>query len=824
MGEVYRADDLELGQSVALKFLPEKLAADPLALDRFRGEVRNARQIAHPNVCRMYDIGQADGHIFLSMEYIDGEDLAQVLRRMGRPSHEKALEIARQLCLGLAAAHESGVLHRDLKPANIMIDGRGGVRITDFGLAGLPDELGNRIERAGTPAYMAPEQLKSGAVSIRSDIYALGLILYELFTGRRVFDTNDVAELKRQHQTSVPSVTSTGTESIDPAVERAIQRCLEHDPQRRPSSVYAVLGSLPGGDPLAAALAAGETPSPELLAESGDSGGLKVRVAVPLLVIGLVMLGVLTWAAPGKSVYSRIASGKSDVELALRARDLLKEVTGDETPSHEASQFQSNRPYVAYIEKHDKSHRRWDRLSEQRPPAMVYWHRYSRTEMTPAGLHVDRVDRDNPPLSGPGSALIDLDPQGRLVGLQVVPSREPHPPSRDSLYAAEVLFKHAGLELSGFTAADVVMPPLVYCDEVHAFRGPYRTGDHEPATVQVGSYGGRPNYFQIVNGWDTEEQPSTSSAPPLPVVALGVVLLVAVNLIAYRNLVQNRCDRKGAFRLALFMLLVWMAGWAFAELRLHGSPDEVARQIAELLFGKPFGHAFAHAFIAWIAYVALEPYARRLWPRTLVTWTRLLMGRFRDPQLGRDVLAGGLIGCIQCLVGHLTRFVLVQLGYAPPIDEPIVLGGFRDNLSALIGLCAMALETPLLMLVLLVVLRLVLRLNWAAMLGFVLLPAALSVLSVNEPFGAATIARAASAAVASGLVLLALVRFGACAGLAAFWVETCLNRFAITTDLTQWYAAPAVLSVLTCVALLLFGFHTSLAGRSLFRDTLLNDR
>src|SRR5215471_249182 len=162
MGEVYRADDLVLGQPVALKFLP---AASDAALSRFRNEVRTARQVSHPNVCRVYDIGEADGLTYLSMEYVDGEDLASLLRRIGRLPQEKALEIARQLCAGLAAAHEKGVIHRDLKPANIMLDGRGQVRVTDFGIAGVAEQI--RDVRSGTPAYMSPEQLAQASGTAR---------------------------------------------------------------------------------------------------------------------------------------------------------------------------------------------------------------------------------------------------------------------------------------------------------------------------------------------------------------------------------------------------------------------------------------------------------------------------------------------------------------------------------------------------------------------------------------------------------------------------------------------------------------------------------
>ncbi|NIP63455.1 MAG: protein kinase, partial [Gammaproteobacteria bacterium] len=321
MGEVYRADDLELGQSVALKFLPEALTTEPSALERIRREVRTARQIAHPNVCRVYDIAEVDGHVFLSMEYVDGDDLSHVLRRLGPPGKTKAIEIARQLCLGLAAAHENDVLHRDLKPANVMLDGRGRVRITDFGLAGLADELEASPQRAGTPAYMAPEQLESGKVSVRSDIYSLGLVLYELFTGKRAHAGTTVEELRRSRSTgSVPSM-QTDDESVDPAIERVILRCLELNPADRPPSVYAVLAALPGGDPLAAALAAGETPSPELVANVRDAGGLRPRNAVALLIATLASVALVYLVFADSTVMPE----RSPAVLSVVAEQVLEE-------------------------------------------------------------------------------------------------------------------------------------------------------------------------------------------------------------------------------------------------------------------------------------------------------------------------------------------------------------------------------------------------------------------------------------------------------------------------------------------------------------------
>ena len=219
MGEVYRADDLKLGQSVALKFLSEKLAEDEASLRRLHDEVRIAREIAHPSVCRVYDIGEADGVPFITMEYVDGEDLSILLRRIGRFPTDRAVQVARQVCAGLAAAHDKGVLHRDLKPANVMIDGRGRVRITDFGIAALADQMEGRSVQAGTPAYMAPEQLAGREVTIQSDIYSLGLILYEIFTGKEAFHAETLAQVQNLRE-SGPTTPSSHVPDMDPVAEQ----------------------------------------------------------------------------------------------------------------------------------------------------------------------------------------------------------------------------------------------------------------------------------------------------------------------------------------------------------------------------------------------------------------------------------------------------------------------------------------------------------------------------------------------------------------------------------------------------------------------------
>src|SRR5262249_21409873 len=248
MGEVYRAHDTMLDVEVALKRV--SLARGDAAAHVLR-EVRLARQITHRTVCRVFDVGETGGEHYITMEYVDGEDLGALLRRIGRLPGAKVIELARQLCAGLAAAHAQGILHRDLKPANIMIDRRGNARITDFGIAVPEGTLGDG-RLMGTPAYMAPEQLAGEPASPRSDLYALGLVLYELVTGRYPFDISE-APARRRHAASPPSALVT---DVDPALERVIMRAIAADVEQRPPSALALSAALPGGDLLAAGLEA----------------------------------------------------------------------------------------------------------------------------------------------------------------------------------------------------------------------------------------------------------------------------------------------------------------------------------------------------------------------------------------------------------------------------------------------------------------------------------------------------------------------------------------------------------------------------------------
>ncbi len=246
MGRVYKALDREINEKVALKLLNPDIATDEKTIERFRNELKLARKISHRNVCRMYDLSTEEGVHYISMEYVPGDDLKSSIRRMGPLSSGKAISVAKQVCEGLAEAHRLGVVHRDLKPQNIMIDQDGNARIMDFGIARSVKTKGITETGViiGTPEYMSVEQVEAKEVDHRSDIYSLGVILYEMVTGKVPFEGDTPLSVAVKHTTEPPADPRELNAQIPEDLSRVILRCMEKNKENRYQSVEQVRGEL----------------------------------------------------------------------------------------------------------------------------------------------------------------------------------------------------------------------------------------------------------------------------------------------------------------------------------------------------------------------------------------------------------------------------------------------------------------------------------------------------------------------------------------------------------------------------------------------------
>jgi serine/threonine-protein kinase len=704
MGEVYRATDLTLGQSVALKFLPEDAARDERLLSRFHNEVRTARQVTHPNVCRVYDIGEADGFPFISMEYVDGEDLASLLPRIGRVPSSKALEITRKLCLGLAAAHDRGIIHRDLKPQNIMLNKRGDVVIMDFGLAAIADQLVGAEARSGTVAYMAPEQLRGDSVTASSDIYSLGLIAYELFTGRRAFDGDSILDRLHAEETTLPAPIASIAPDVDPAIEEVIFGCLQPDPRQRPASARAVVAALPGGDPLLAALAAGETPSPELVAASGKAEGMRLRYAVACLVAVLLGLLALPSVTPPISLYANAPMDYPPAVLEQKARDMASSF-GVTAPAVDwKSRFQTNWSALDYMFKH-RDGESWSNVFRAVPPVEL-WYRQSPEYLIapPDGL----VLSHKPALDRPGMLYVLLDSRGRLRQFEAVAARfeSSSAAARPAVDPAAV-FTAAGFDIRAFHEVTPAYTPVLAFDERRAWRGPYPGRADASITVELATWRGSVTSFFVAWPWTrTSDSPTAqdrlrTAFTMFYFVMCGIGLFCAV-FFARRNLRLGRGDRKGATRIAFATFLIGSAEGA-AMVQMVPVFDVIG-----FLFNWLSG-ALMFTAVVWLLYIALEPAIRARWPHTLITWSRLTAGEWRHPAVASHVLVGVTFGVV-CLILFLSR---TYLNDGPPFGpEASLLGGVRPWLAKLCTRLSNALFWGPAIFFLLCGVRAIVRNNW----------------------------------------------------------------------------------------------------------------
>jgi serine/threonine-protein kinase len=607
------------------------------------------------------------------MEFIDGEDLASLLRRIGRLPAEKAVQTARQLCAGLAAAHDLGVLHRDLKPSNVMIDGRGRARVTDFGLAGFEAKIATEEIRSGTPAYMAPEQLEGREVSVRSDIYSLGLLLYEIFTGRPAFESRNIAEAISDRKSGPPSTPASHVAGIDDAVERAILRCLEPNPADRPPSVLAVAAALPGGDPLAAALAAGETPSPEVVAATPTEGSLSPVRTLLLLAAALTLWIGGQWAA------SRFIDAhnftRSPVSLADRAHDLLNDIGYLEEPLDREWGYLTDEPLVARLRK--SSPEFVAAVRSGRIPITQFWYREGPSLLNP--LPDLSVSPTNPSPETPGSRSIKMSPDGRLVGLRVFPPVDMRLGNSAAPVDWSPLFAAAELDPARFEPAPPVLTPPDYADSICAWTG---TADHpegSPLYVQAAAWSGHPVFFAVLpdtfdtNGSRAEPEKSRWN---LFFVLLGVLftsIIILGSWMARRNILNGRGDRRGAVRVAVFVI-VGALGAALVLASHVPAPEEFGIVFTAL------AQSLLFAVIAWVLYVGGEPTLRRNSPRSIISWARVLSGRFRDPLVGRDLLIGALGGGVMIMTSFFSML------HEAKDSVPFVSG--LANLRGLSGIAA----------------------------------------------------------------------------------------------------------------------------------------
>jgi serine/threonine-protein kinase len=801
MGEVYRADDLKLGHPVALKFLPRALAEDPVRRERFFAEVRITRQLSHPNICRVYDIAEFEEQHFLSMEFIDGEDLASLIRRIGHLSNQKALEIARQLFAGLAAAHEHGVLHRDLKPANIMIDGHGRVRITDFGIAVAAGEETQETDIAGTPPYMAPEQLSGKGATVRSDIYALGLILYEVTCGKSAFTARTLAELREQKEGLTPRAPSDIREGVDPILERIITRCIDRDPRARPDSVNQLAAALPGGDPLAAAVAAGETPSPEMVAASGLKEELHPLLGISLVayvILAVVALGVMN--ARG-TLLQRAPAEKAPVVLEDQARQFIRKAGYDTAVDHAFGYRVSTR----------EDREEWDAFMTAEGFRFQYWYRESPRPLVHRTLSLGDefvVDFADPPIQIPGEVWTVYDGRGRLRFFAALPKDQPTRGSSNGVDFAR-FFSEAGLDRSRFTEAESEQIPPSYADKRTTWQGTFPGAPDVPIRVEAAAYQGQVVFFDVRGPW---KAPEVSSPPPLEGI-IGALALTFALFVMVQNLRLGRGDRRGASRLAALSFGLDAGAWILKE--HHVAANEWS------LFLLFLASALFRATVVWVFYMALEPVIRRRRPQALVSWSRLLAGEWRDPLVGRDLLAGCAVAVTCVCLLRFANLMPAWLGYPSGAAYPagaIGITGTRFFIAAIASRLILSIISALGSLVVVFVLKRWLRHDWA-LAGILTLFFPTSMVLNEAPL----VATFTLPVIIPSLLVFVPLRLGLLTSATNLFIFLLCNTSPMTLDTTAWYFGTGLAAALIVVGLSVYGFRISQGSRRLLHPITGSD-
>ncbi len=787
MGSVYRADDTVLKIPVALKFF---LSTSQKALERLINEVRLARRVTHPNVCQVFDAGEANGRHFIVMEYVRGEDLATLLRRIGRIPQDKALAIARQLCEGLAAAHGKSICHRDLKPANIMLDHEGNVKIMDFGIAASRDTDDGEAVAGGTPAYMAPEQLASaGTFSEKSDIYALGLVLYEALTGQPAYRARTIyqlAGLMTQHPPEPPSRVVTG---IDPRIDRVIMAAIEPLPSNRPESALHLAAMLPGIDALRIAGQAGVTPPADLVARAPAGTSLHGRTFMINLTI-LVITLLAIWLNSGGDQRQLPEAIKPPEVMVEQARGLL------DRAGYDAEALTSDFGYVN------------DPTELEPARNLLFWYQkiYPIDPAEPTRWLVNRTADDREEARRPvvdvvGAVFVMLRLDRTLRHLQLASI---YPLKLDSegsdRLAADwaTCFREAGLNEGEFREVPAGRMPVL-SDRVTRWLETECDDPKQCQEVQAATLQNRLTYFSLLKDIDKIKK----NIDALDVIRYrqiwvyfpfqgGMFLLSLV--LAIMHIRRKRCDLRGAFKLVVLLITATVLEGAL-RLGHVRHPSEVfgATTYDKIVFGPLF---------AWIFYVGLEPLARRHVPHVLIDWNKLLRWKMRDPGIGRSLLAGALGGAVAVLAGQLDARIAVWSGRIP-FDSGTTASladvslRLRYALAHGLSLIPVSITFSIIALFFYSIIRTVVRRERIAISVFSISYGAFwGVLGYQSPWSFVVMAP-----IVAVLAYVILARRGLLAAMTAFWVVFSIESFPMTTDMLAWYAIPGLTGLMLAFAI-----------------------
>jgi hypothetical protein len=601
---------------------------------------------------------------------------------------------------------------------------------------------------------------------------------------------------------------------------RESQRDTDPDPKMRPESPLHVSAMLPGGDPLAEALAAGETPSPETVAAAGTTASLNRTAAIALLTCaaaGLVAICALTSKV---QTLGMVPLEHPPETLSLRARDIVRTLGYVDRPTDYAFGFQNEEGYLGYYRSHlsatgGSKQQQWRRIFASSSSPVSFWYRESPAPMVVESREFrsdHRVSMDDPFPGRPGmlSAVVDL--RGRLLRFTAIPRDDPgpHPDSRSPDWST--LFAAAGLGMERFDRTAPASTSIGLNDVREAWIATDAGGAAVPVRVEAAAYAGKVTHFEARFPWTSWRQPAppNTDPPPIPAALSGLALMLAVMLVAGRNVIARRADTCGASRIAIFFALASLASWLFA--RHQGS----ARWALADLQQRVLPALFLVSVMTALSYLAIEPWVRRHWPQTMISWSRFLAGRWGDAVVGGDWLVGITCAIVNALLLRVIALATIAFG-GVPVRPSTSFSDWGVAFDVLLGGPALVRELVVSWLVgfnsaaqfcfVLFLLRALLRKPWLAVVAWLIVSWSFTVVTRS---GGNDGSQLVFDAIVASFALVVLVYRGLLPTMVFMAATTFIDRTLLTLDFSAWYGQSSLVAVIVVGAMAVSAFRVSL--------------